>query len=63
METGRWTASPTWPLEALTRTRTVFDTRQAFLDELDNHPEVARQLLVQLAGVVRKAGRWLIATL
>ena len=50
-------------LEAVTTTRTVFASRQAFLDELDNHPEVARNLMGQLAGVVRKTERWLVSTL
>ena len=50
-------------LEAVSRTRTAFATRQAFWDELDNHPEMARQLLVQMAGLIRKTERWLIATL
>ena len=50
-------------LEAVTKTSTVFASRQAFLDELDNHPEMARQLSIQLAGVIRKTERWLIATL
>ena len=50
-------------LEAVTETRTVFASRQAFLDELEHHPQVARQLLVRLAGVIRKTERWLIATL
>ena len=50
-------------LEAVTKTRTVFATRQAFLDELENHPVVARQLLVRLAGLVRKTERWLISSI
>lgn len=50
-------------LEAVTTTRTVFAPRQAFLDELDNHPKVARNLMVQLAGMARKTERWLISTL
>ena len=50
-------------LEAVTKTSTVYASRQAFLDELDHHPEVARQLSIQLAGVIRKTERWLIATL
>ena len=50
-------------LEAVTKTRTVFASRQAFLDELDSHPEVVRQLMAELAAVIRKTERWLIATL
>ena len=50
-------------LEAVTKTRTVFASRQAFLEELDNHPEVARQLMTQLVGFIRKTERWLITAI
>ena len=50
-------------LEAVTDTRSVFARRQAFLDELDSHPEVAANLMIQLARPVRQTERWLVGTL
>ena len=50
-------------LEAITETRTLFAPRQAFLDEMEHHPEVARSMLLQLASFARKTEGWLINTL
>jgi len=50
-------------LEAVTETRTLFAPRQAFLDEMENHPEVARNMMLQLASFARKTEGWLISTL
>ena len=50
-------------LEALTEVKVVTVPRQAFLDELRSHPEVASNLLLQLAAYVRNSERWLVSTI
>ena len=50
-------------LEAVVSARVISVSRQAFLDELRDHPEVAGKLLLQLAAYVRNTERWLVATL
>jgi CRP-like cAMP-binding protein len=50
-------------LEAITSARVVSVSRQAFLDELRDHPEVAGNLWVQFAAYVRNTERWLVSTI
>ena len=50
-------------LEAMTRTRTMFVPRQAFLDELTAHPAVAMELMLQMASFNRNTEIWLLSTL
>ncbi len=50
-------------LEAVITARVISVSRQAFLHELQDHPEVAGKLLLQLTAYVRNTERWLVATL
>lgn len=50
-------------LEAMTRTRTMFVPRQAFLDEMAAHPEVGREMMLQMASFTRSTEGWLLSTL
>ena len=50
-------------LEAMTRTRTMFVPRQAFLDEIAAHPEVGMEMMVQMAAFTRSTEGWLLSTL
>ena len=50
-------------LEAVSETRVALAPRQAFLDEMEQHPEVAKSLLLQLASFNRKTESWLISSL
>jgi CRP-like cAMP-binding protein len=50
-------------LEAVTQVRILFVTIPAFLDELAKHPEVAKNLVLQLASFTRKMESWLISSL
>ncbi|MDP6550206.1 MAG: cyclic nucleotide-binding domain-containing protein [Dehalococcoidia bacterium] len=50
-------------LEAMTGTRVLIVDRQAFLHELADHPEVATNLMRQLASYIRNTERWLVTTL
>ena len=49
-------------LEAVVSARVISVSRQAFLDELQAHPEVATNLLAQFAAYVRNTERWLVST-
>ena len=49
-------------LEAVTRTRTMFVPRQAFLDELTAHPDVCMSLTVQLVSFLRMTESWLVSS-
>ena len=46
-------------LEAMTPTRTLFVPRSDFIQEMEAHPEVATELLRQLASYVRNVEDWL----
>ncbi len=50
-------------LEAMTSVRVLVVDRHAFLHELEDHPEVAKNLPRQLASYIRNTERWLVATL
>jgi CRP-like cAMP-binding protein len=50
-------------LEAMTRVKVLVIDRQAFLGELENHPEVSTNLMRQLASYIRNTERWLVTTL
>jgi CRP-like cAMP-binding protein len=50
-------------LEAMTSVKVLVINTQAFLHELEDHPEVATNLLRQLASYIRNTERWLVATL
>jgi len=50
-------------LEAMTSARVLIVDRQAFLHELEDHPEVSANLMRQLASYIRNTERWLVATL
>ena len=50
-------------LEAMTNARVLIVDRQAFLDELEDHPKVATNLMRQLASYIRNTERWLTTTL
>jgi CRP-like cAMP-binding protein len=43
----------------MTPTRTLFVPRSDFIREMETHPEVATELLRQLAGYVRNVEDWL----
>ncbi len=50
-------------LEAVTGARVLIADREAFLKELEQYPEVSRNLMLQLAAYVRNTERWLVSTL
>ena len=50
-------------LEAMTNAKVLIVDRQAFLVELEDHPEVAMNLMRQLASYIRNTERWLATTL
>ena len=50
-------------LEAMTNTRTMFVPRQAFLDELAVHPEVAMEMMLQMTSFNQNTEGRLLSTL
>ena len=50
-------------LEAITKTGVLIVSKESFYEELERHPETARELLTQLAGQVRTSSQWLLAQL
>ena len=50
-------------LEAMTQVRVVCATRESLLEEMREHPDVAANLINQVAGFARNDEKWLINTL
>ena len=50
-------------LESMNPVRVVFAPRDSLIKEMKQHPEVAEDLIKQIAAFARKVEEWLISTL